>query len=164
MRLNAQTDFSLRMLMYLAVKSGGPATIQEVSTRMGLSQTHMMRVAAKLAAKGLVVSSRGRQGGVSLAREASEITVEEVVKAMEPDFALVQCFDDSKSECTIEPACNLKHVLTDALEAFFAAMRAVTLAQLTESNHAQLVRLLDLEEYAVAKGGLRLSQSPVGGA
>ena len=51
MRLNAQTDFSLRILMYLAAREGVRVTIQEVATKLGLSQAHMMRIAAKLAAK-----------------------------------------------------------------------------------------------------------------
>lgn len=158
MRLNAQTDYSLRMLIYLATKGEGGATIQEISTRMGLSQTHMMRVAAKLAANGLVTSTRGRQGGISLGRVADEITVLDVVLAMEPDFALVQCFDKSKDACSIEPACLLKGVLSSALEAFFAELRGVTLLQITQSARVQLIQLMGLGEAdgrRAAAGGVR---------
>ncbi|HVT12780.1 MAG TPA: Rrf2 family transcriptional regulator [Fimbriimonadaceae bacterium] len=146
MRLNLQTDLALRMLIYLSVKQGAPATIQEITQKMGLSQTHMMRVAAKLASHGLVASNRGRNGGISLSRDASEITVEEVVRAIEPDFALVQCFDDSRERCVIEPACLLNGVLQSALDAFFTELRSVTLAQLTVPNRYRLRQALRLAE------------------
>lgn len=158
MRLNAQTDFSLRMLIYLATKGEGGATIQEISTRMKLSQTHMMRVAAKLAANGLVTSTRGRLGGLSLGRHAGEITVLDVVLAMEPDFALVECFDKSRGGCSIESACLLKGVLSSALEAFFAELRGVTLLQITQPARVQLIQVLGLgesEDRRAAAGGAR---------
>ncbi|MDR3690772.1 MAG: Rrf2 family transcriptional regulator [Fimbriimonas sp.] len=144
MRLNAQTDFSLRILMYLASKPGGTATIQEISTRLQLSQTHLMRVAAKLVSVGFVKSQRGRIGGIGLALPASEITVEAVIRAMEPDFRLVECFGPQEKGCTIERGCALKGALSNALAAFFAALHDVTLEQLTEPHRAALIALFDL--------------------
>lgn len=138
MRLNAQTDFSLRILMYLAAKGGEGATIQEIATKLGLSQTHLMRIAAKLAGTSLVVSTRGRAGGLALGMDPSRITVEDVVRAIEPDFALVECLAASGGDCSIEPACRLKGVLVSALDAFFAELRAVTLADLTFPNRKRL--------------------------
>ena len=146
MRLNAQTDFSLRILMYLASKEQGLATIQEVSSRMGLSQAHMMRVAAKLTSCGFVKSQRGRVGGLRLAKDAKDITVEDVIRAIEPDFSLVQCFGPSDVPCTIEPGCLLKHALSNALEAFFTELRAVTLGELTSQNHNHLIQLFQMTD------------------
>lgn len=139
MRLNAQTDYSLRILMYLAAKGGEGATIQEIATKLGLSQTHLMRIAAKLAGQGLVLSTRGRSGGLVLGMDARRISVEDVVRAIEPDFALVECLGLSDRRCSIEPACRLKGVLGAALKAFFAELSAASLADLTQRNHAQLV-------------------------
>ncbi|HTQ11667.1 MAG TPA: Rrf2 family transcriptional regulator [Fimbriimonadaceae bacterium] len=144
MRLNVQTDLALRMLIYLAAKQGSPATIQEITQKMGLSQSHMMRVAAKLASNGLVASSRGRGGGLSLGRDASEITVEEVVKTMEPDYALVECLGMDGGDCVIESACVLKGVLVSALEGFFSVLRNATLAQLVEPKLIPLAAILNL--------------------
>ncbi|HWA83168.1 MAG TPA: Rrf2 family transcriptional regulator [Fimbriimonadaceae bacterium] len=149
MRLNLQTDLALRMLIYLSAKQGIPATIQEITQKMGLSQTHMMRVAAKLASHGLVSSNRGRRGGLLLGKDASEISVEEVVRAIEPDFALVQCFDRAREKCVIEPACLLNGALQNALDAFFAELRSVSLAQLTVPNRFPLLQALRLAEPAM---------------
>ncbi len=147
MRLNAQTDYALRIMMFLAAKQGQPATIQEVATKLQLSQTHMMRIAAKLAACGLVTATRGRMGGLTLGREASLITVEDVVTSIEPDFALVQCFqNDGSNACSIESACQLKGVLASALRAFLGELRAVTLAELTQSNQIHLAEIFRLSD------------------
>lgn len=159
MRLNAQTDYSLRILMYLAVKQGGPATIQEVATKLGLSQAHLMKIAARLASKGLVNAARGRVGGLSLSRDPSLISVEQVVTAIEPDFALVQCFQTPG--CSIEPACLLKGTLDSALRAFLAELRAVSLADLTRPNRVSLSEIFRL---SVARPARRSPAPSAGGA
>lgn len=142
MRLNAQTDFSLRILMYLAVKDGELATIKEIASRLELSHAHLMRIVAKLAALGFVHAARGRSGGLTLARDPDFISVEEVVSAIEPDFALVQCSrGQSTRPCSIEPACVLKGVLSSASKAFLAELRAVSLGDLTRPNRAQLTEM-----------------------
>jgi len=146
--------------MYLATKEGGVATIQEVSSRLSLSQTHLMHVAAKLVSHGFLCSNRGRIGGISLAQNASDITVEDVIKAMEPDFALVQCFDPSKTVCSIEPGCTLKDVLSLAMEAFFSELRKATIAQITRPNHAELVHLFRLNDPAW-KSTMQLVSAPI---
>jgi len=146
MRLNSQTDFALRLLMYLAAKPGGAATIQEASGRMGLSQTHMMRVAAKLVSCGFITSSRGRLGGITLAKDASLITVEDVIRAVEPDFALVGCFGRGERPCSIEPGCLLKGALSSALEAFFAELRNINLHQLTQPNQKYLSQIFGWDD------------------
>lgn len=149
MRLNAQTDFSLRIMMYLSAKDGESATIREVSTKLALSQAHLMRIVAKLASKGLINAARGRSGGLTLGRDASLITVEDVVAAIEPDFALVHCFQTSQPQtCSIEPACLLKGALTSALRAFLAELRAVSLADLTRPNRVNLAEVFRLNDAA----------------
>lgn len=149
MKLNAQTDFSLRIMMYLSAKGGESATIREVSTKLGLSQAHMMRIVAKLASNGLINAARGRSGGLTLGRDASLITVEDVVVAIEPDFALVQCFQTSQlKSCSIEPACLLKGVLSSALKAFLAELRAVSLADLSQPNRVSLTEVFRLDNVA----------------
>ncbi|MBX3111046.1 MAG: Rrf2 family transcriptional regulator [Fimbriimonadaceae bacterium] len=159
MRLNAQTDYALRIMMVLAAKGGEPATIREVALRLDLSRAHMMQIAAKLAAHGLVKTTRGRAGGLLLSREAHQVTVEDVVKAIEPDFALVQCMQPmTKSECPLDSACLLKGALGSALGAFFAELRSVSLADLVSPNRAEITQIFRLHmatpELATAKGGV----------
>jgi Rrf2 family nitric oxide-sensitive transcriptional repressor len=130
MRLTTLTDFSLRMLIHLAVRPEGRATIAEVASAYGISENHLMKVAHQLGQAGYVSTIRGRGGGLALAKPAATITAGEVVRCMEPDMALVPCFGGGA--CAILPACRLKHTLHAAREAFLGVLDATTIADLAE--------------------------------
>jgi len=171
MRLNAQTDFSLRIMMFLTIKAGRLATIPEVAAKLDLSKDYTMRIVAKLVAKGLVTSVRGRTGGLTLAKPPDSITVADVVAAIEPDFALVHCFQATgRPDCSIETACLLKGVLSSALGAFMSELRSCSLADLTEPNRIRLGEILRPNDPAhPIKGRVRQSPTarnpaPIGGA
>ena len=93
MRLTDYTDYSLRVLLYLAVRSEGLATIQDISDAYGISKNHLMKVVQRLAELGWVETVRGRNGGLRLYEHSSSLTIGEVVRAAENDFALVACFN-----------------------------------------------------------------------
>jgi len=134
MRLNVQTDYALRLLMHLAVNTGRLVTIQEAADRFGISKNHLMKLANALACDGFVDAVRGRRGGLRLARPAAAITVGEVVRRMENDFAVVECFQAGSNECLITPACRLKGVLHRAVDAFLAELDRCTLDELVHTN------------------------------
>lgn len=134
MRLNTQTDYALRLLMHLAVNSARLVTIQEVSDRFSISRNHLMKLASTLAHEGFVTSVRGRSGGLKLAKPPEQITVGAVVRCMENDFAMVECFQASRGECLITPACRLKGVINGAVTAFLAELDRCTLSDLVQNN------------------------------
>ncbi len=121
MRLNQASDFALRILMLLAGNKE-PMTVDTVSAELKLVKSHLMKIVAKLAKAGLVTSTRGRTGGISLGRSAKDITVGEVVRLIEPDFAVVECMRDGVSQCTFLPQCKLRGVMGKANAAFFATL------------------------------------------
>src|ERR1043165_3200087 len=92
MRLTVLSDYSLRVLMYVASMPQRLVTIQEIAQAYGISENHLMKVVHGLAQHGFVTTVRGRGGGIRLARPASKITVGAVIRAVEDDFALVECF------------------------------------------------------------------------
>ncbi|WP_420403244.1 Rrf2 family transcriptional regulator [Nisaea sp.] len=134
MRLNVQTDYALRLLMHLAVSTDRLVTIQEAADRFRISKNHLMKLANALGRDGFVEAVRGRRGGLRLARPAEEITIGEVVRRMENDFALVECFQAGGNECLITPACRLKGVLHRAVDAFLAELDRCTLDGLVKTN------------------------------
>lgn len=146
MRLTVYTDYALRLLMYLARKEGGPATIAEVASGYGISKNHLMKVAHQLGIAGYVATARGRRGGLRLARPAGAIRLGEVVRSTEPDMALVPCFKPLDAYCAIAPCCVLRSALHDARAAFVGALDGYTLGDLARPG-ASLQELL-----AVAPG------------
>ena len=138
MRLNLQTDYALRVLTYLAVMQDRRATTADIADRFGISRNHLNKVVNALAREGFVEAGGG---GLRLAQPAGRIVVGEVVRRMEADFAIADCFQGGKGDCLIFPACRLRGVLQKALEAFLATLDGVTLHDLVTLN-ADLETLL----------------------
>lgn len=129
MRLTAYTDYSLRVLIRLALRPHSLATIAEIAKAYDISEHHLMKVVHQLGVAGYVETVRGRGGGLRLARMPADINVGEVVRRMEPDFGLVACFRGSEY-CTIESACHLAEAFRAALAAFMQVLDRYTLADL----------------------------------
>lgn len=144
MQLTRYSDYSLRVLIYLAVDPDRLATIDEIARSYGISRAHLMKVVHQLGLRGFIETVRGRGGGLRLARPADEIGVGEVVRATEENLALVECMDSraSASECAIESACGLRPVLREALAAFLGVLDRHTLADLVARRRKPLTALL----------------------
>ena len=141
MRLTVYSDYSLRLLMYAALRPGELVTIQQVADAYGISRNHLMKVAFELGRHGYLKTVRGRRGGVALARPPDKIGLGEVVRRTEDDFNLVECFDAASDGCALSGPCRLKGALSRALKAYLAVLDEYTLADLTR-NRAELARLL----------------------
>lgn len=135
MQLNLSTDIALRTLIYLGRK-GGSATISEISESFGISRTHLMKVAMTLVAEKLLLSERGRNGGIRLARDASDIRIGDVVMLMENNLALLFCMKGEAMDdnCALLPDCQLRGIFFSAQESFFATLNESTLADLLSNN------------------------------
>ncbi|HYP88154.1 MAG TPA: Rrf2 family transcriptional regulator [Polyangiaceae bacterium] len=140
MQLTLFSDYSLRILLYLATHRESPVPLAQISAAYGISQNHLVKVVQRLIELGLVQSVRGRSGGLCLGREPSAINVAEVVRATEPHLNLVECFDAQTNTCPIDPACGLKKVLLRARAAFFAELEQQTLADFVPRGPA-LIKL-----------------------
>jgi Rrf2 family nitric oxide-sensitive transcriptional repressor len=142
MQLTQFTDYALRTLLYVGAHPGRRVPIAEVSAAYGISNAHLVKVAGLLARAGFVRSLRGRGGGLELAGRPEDITVGAVVRACEPNFHLVECFDEAHGACPIAPVCGLAPVLAEAQRRFLATLDEHTLADLlTPRQTPRLVRL-----------------------
>jgi len=142
-RLTVYTDFSLRVLMFLALKGDRLATIAEIATAYGISKNHLMKVVYQLGLAGYVETVRGKGGGMRLARPPQEIVLGEVVRRTEPDLALVPCFAPDDASCAIFSSCALRSALSKARDAFLSALDEHTLADLVRTR-APLRKLLSI--------------------
>ena len=139
MKLTQHTDYALRMLIFLALREGKPTTVSDVASAYRLSRNHLLKVALNLGRLGYVRTARGRTGGIALARAPHEINLGDVVRAMEDDFAVVECLRRGGGGCVITSACHLTGIVRKAVEAFLAVFDAHTLADLVRNR-----ALLDL--------------------
>lgn len=128
MRLTTFTDFALRALMRLAGEPARTLSTNEIAAEFGISRNHLAKVVRDLADNGFILTQRGAGGGFSLARPAPSITLGEVVRALEGESALVECFREDGGACALTPRCRLKAKLAAAREAFMRELDKTTLA------------------------------------
>ncbi len=129
MRLTNFSDYALRLLTYAAVHQDRLITVEEVSEVYRISRAHLMKVTNSLTRAGFLKAVRGRSGGLTLARPPRKIGLGAVVRATEPDFALVECFA-SGNQCVITRSCRLRSIFHEGLGAFNAVLDKYTLADL----------------------------------
>jgi Rrf2 family nitric oxide-sensitive transcriptional repressor len=134
MRLTVYTDYSLRVLMYVALHPDRRPTIGQIASSYGISRNHVMKVVHQLGVAGYIETVRGQSGGMRLRRSAEEINLGEVVRRTEPDLALVPCFEPTNSSCVITPACKLRRALHEARAAFLAVLDGYSLADLVDNR------------------------------
>ena len=148
MRFTLYTDYSFRVLTYLALnKTGELATIKEIAGKYAISQNHLMKVVHRLGQIGYIQTLRGRQGGIALALDPSEIVLGDVIRRCEDDMRLVECFDPLTNKCPIARACALPRVFNEALGAFLSVLDNYTLADLLGPREglASILKLRDAD-------------------
>lgn len=145
MRLTNFTDYSLRVLMYLAADPDRRATIAEIASAFNISRNHLMKVVQFLGQEGLLSNVRGRSGGIELGRPPQDINIGAVVKAAEGDAVPAECFDRKTNTCGITKVCRLRGVLEEAVDAFQAVLDKYTLADLLVNQKA-LAKILLLDK------------------
>ena len=145
MHITRYTDYSLRVLMYLALKGEQLSTIREIADSYSISKNHLMKVVQELNIKGYITAIRGKNGGLRLRAQPEDINLGQLVRDTEQDLALVECFIDGDN-CVITPACELKRVFAEGLEAFFKVLDSYTLADLVPRNKApEMIQLLQIQ-------------------
>ncbi|WP_417470199.1 Rrf2 family transcriptional regulator [Maricaulis sp.] len=141
MRLTSFTDFGLRALMRMASEPDRAYSTAELADEFSLSRHHLTKIMATLAQAGIVTTRRGGGGGARLARPASEISLGDIIRVLENDQALVNCFATDGGDCSITPHCRLKSRLREAETAFLAeldrsALTDIALPPLAALPHA----------------------------
>lgn len=151
MKLNAFTDYSLRVLIYLAADPARRATIAEIAAAFGVKENHLTKVVHHLSKQGWVTTVRGKGGGLELGRPAASIVVGKVVRDAEGTALPAECFAPEYSSCAIVRACRLKGVLAEAVDAFYAVLDRYTLADITR-NPRVLAGILQIHPVPAGEG------------
>ncbi|MEN3794093.1 iron-responsive transcriptional regulator RirA [Fulvimarina sp. MAC3] len=148
MRLTRQTNYAIRILMYLAVNPDRLSRLGEIAKSYSAPEPFMFKILNPLVSAGFVETVRGRNGGIRLARKASEINLREVVELTEENFQMAECFE-AGADCPLIYSCELNAALRQALEAFLSTLGRYTIADLTK-NKGYLHRTLGIDEAEAA--------------
>jgi Rrf2 family nitric oxide-sensitive transcriptional repressor len=140
MQLTLHTDYALRVLIYLTLQPEKIVTIDEITDFYEISRNHLVKVVHNLSNKGFISTSRGKHGGMQLSRSPEEISIGDVVRQIEANFDIVECFNPDSKKCRVVPICNLKSVLQQANENFLSFLDQYSLAEAIKPN-SQLKRM-----------------------
>ena len=136
MKLTAFTDYSLRVLIYLAAQPQKRATIAEIAASFDVSENHLTKVVHLLGKSGWLANVRGKGGGLELAMPPELVGVGAVVRQTEGAAVVAECFSDEANHCAITRICRLRGVLGEAVEAFYTVLDRYTLADLVQNRQA----------------------------
>lgn len=140
MQLTQFTDYSLRALIYIALRKES-CTIQDITDAYTISNHHMVKIIHNLAKLGIIKTSRGKGGGIVMAVTPHAINLGQLIVHLEPHFDLVPCFNKEKVNCCIAPACKLKNILHEAQSAFMRVLEGYTLADVLHNPNELFVLL-----------------------
>jgi Rrf2 family transcriptional regulator, nitric oxide-sensitive transcriptional repressor len=140
MRLTTRTNLAIRTLMYCAVNAETIVRKSDIASACNASENHLGQVVRLLAQHDFIDATRGRNGGMQLARRPKEIGIGAVFRLFEADLPFAECFSQSNT-CPLVAACWLRHAIRDAVTAFYASLDRVTLADLVHGNEALAVLL-----------------------
>ncbi len=130
MELTRYTDYSLRILLYLALHEDNCVTIDEVASTYDISRHHVAKAVHHLGRMGIIRTERGKGGGMYLAARPEDINIGQLVRRTEPHMNLLECFNVDLNTCPLIHACTLKQVLKQAKLAFLDVLDKYTLADM----------------------------------
>lgn len=144
MRLTTFSDYTLRVLIYLAVHPERLSTIPEIARAYDISESHLTKVVHQLARSGLIESLRGKGGGIRLAYPADSIRLGHVVRMSEGSGAIVECLATDESGCCIAKSCKLGGILTRAFEKLYEELDRFSLSDLIDDRKTEMAQALVL--------------------
>jgi len=142
MQLTSFTDYSLRVLIYLALHQDKTCNIDEIVTSYLLSKNHLIKVVHNLVKLGYIKSTRGRGGGLKLKTSPDKINIGKIVESVEPNFFIAECFNSESNYCKISSSCNLKKLLKKAQNNFLNTLNESSLEDLIKGKERTMQKLL----------------------
>lgn len=140
-RITKQTDYGVVLLTQLVVGGEERYNASDLAADTRLPLPMVSKILKLLARAGLLSSQRGAHGGYSLARDAEDITMSEIITALEGPIAVTECIEDAPGACDKEPFCQVRGNWSRINQAIRAALDDITLAEMSQPAHAKLVRL-----------------------
>jgi Rrf2 family cysteine metabolism transcriptional repressor len=132
MKLSVRGRYGTRVLLDLALQKGEePVPLKDIAQRQQISLLYLEHLIAPLIAAGMMRSTRGRRGGVCLARSPEEIRLSEVIELLEGSTAAVDCVSDPKA-CSRSEICTTRDIWTELKKAMDGVLESITLQDLVE--------------------------------
>ena len=134
MQITRQADYAVRAVLYLArLGSSQRAATSQIAHEQRIPPSFLAKIISQLSIAGLLHTSRGARGGVTLAREPKDVTLLEVIEAIDGPIMLNECVGDT-STCTFDEECPLRSVWCEAQEELVGRLKKTNFQQLLEQG------------------------------
>ena len=133
MKITAKTEYGIRAIIEIALKENKPATVNEIARKQKMPGRFLEQVMAILKKEDIVKSLRGAHGGYILALKPEEITLKQVIQAIEGPMALVDCLEDENGSSCIE-VCTIKDVFEGVQSVILEALDSITIKDLIDKK------------------------------
>lgn len=134
MRLTTRTNLAMRTLMFCAANAERTVCKSEIAQVCDASENHLAQVVRQLGHAGFIEATRGRNGGMRLARKPEDINVGAVFREFEGSAGFAECFEGGENTCPLAAVCLLRPALGEALEAFYRSLDRLSLRDLVAGN------------------------------
>ncbi|NWG13922.1 MAG: SUF system Fe-S cluster assembly regulator [Acidobacteria bacterium] len=141
LRVTKLADYAIVMLTCFASHGGATHNARDVAREARLPLPVVSKVLKRLTREGLLTSHRGIRGGYGLARQPHEITVADIIRALEGPIAVTECADKVKGDCGLETKCPVRanwHMINQAIH---GALGKITLAEMARPLQQQYVNI-----------------------
>jgi len=140
LRFTKRADYGLMAIHYIAINDGfGAVSAKRIAEEFAIPPELMAKILQRLAKQRLVVSTNGPKGGYALARRPTEITVGQVIRALEGPINIVSCLEDS--ECPQMEKCNLRRPVHKIQAAISQVLDTMSLTELTSADVPELLSI-----------------------
>jgi Rrf2 family protein len=133
MRLTKQTGYALRILLHCALAPDRSVTVAEIARTQRITEHNVFKIVPILVEGGFLDTTRGRGGGIKLARKPGDIRIGEVVRVTEETHIEAECFGGG-ADCAIRPVAPINRIFDDALAAFIEVLDQHTLQDLVTAR------------------------------
>lgn len=127
MNLSKFSDYSFRILIYLAHNQDKLCTVEELADNLKISEHHLKKIVHRLGKTEYVISSKGRNGGIKLGMEPKDINLGKILIITEDSLNLSECFSSAKHSCAPSSKCKLKIILASSINSFIDELSKYTL-------------------------------------
>lgn len=142
LRLTKRADYGLMAIHYIAVQQAlGAVSAKRIAEEFGIPPELLAKILQRLAKQRLIVSQNGPKGGYVLASRPTEITVGEVVRALEGPINIVSCYEEDAGECPQMARCTMRRPVHKIQAAISQLLDTMTLAELTHEDAPQLLSI-----------------------
>jgi Rrf2 family protein len=137
LRFTKRADYGLMAIHYIAIHDDrGAVSVKRIAEEFAIPQELLAKILQRLAKQRLIVSQNGPKGGYVLTRRASEISIGEVIRALEGPISIVSCLEDS--DCPQIERCSLRRPITKLQVAITQMLDSMSLAELTSDDIPEL--------------------------